>query len=389
MSGVGVLHLTDTLDAGGAEVMCVQLANALPRDRFEAHVCATRRSGPLRQRIRREVGFLDLRRAGRWDAGAIWRLRRYVAEHRIRILHAHSTAVFAASMVKVLSPEVCVIWHDHCGRQEEKARPAALFRLLRTTVAGVITVNGFLEKWATERLGFRKDRVWLVPNFAGASGEAKWNDIPGEDGFRVVLLGNVRPEKDHGMMLRAMRRVVDVEPRARLLLVGRIGEDEHGQGIRRMVSELGLDSAVTLLGAQSDVGGILQACDVGVLSSTSEGLPLALLEYGMAGLGVVCTEVGDCGRVVRGGAGMLVAPGDDEGMARGILRFLGSPAVREENGQRLKSIVETEWSESVAVKKVIGVYDRLLAADGWKPNDHRAREKSQAKGCAGSEGQIQ
>ena len=113
MNRTGVMHLVDTLSLGGAERMCVQLANSLPRERFSAHVCATRRTGPLANEIAPHVRFLDLRRRSRFDLGAMVRLRRYVKQNEIRILHAHGTAVFLAAAVKAMGAQVAVVWHDH------------------------------------------------------------------------------------------------------------------------------------------------------------------------------------------------------------------------------------------------------------------------------------
>jgi glycosyltransferase involved in cell wall biosynthesis len=161
------------------------------------------------------------------------------------------------------------------------------------------------------------------------------------------------------MLLRAMVRIVREEPRAHLLIVGRCDDDSYGGQVRQMVKELGLESAVTFLGVRRDVGVILKACDLGVLSSRSEGLPVALLEYGQAGLSVVCTDVGDCRKVVEG-CGVVVPIGDDERMAKEVLALLRDTERRQLLARRLRNRIERFWSRESAVRKLTEYYEAAL-----------------------------
>lgn len=355
-----VMHLVDTLDAGGAEMMCVQLANALAARGWEVHVCATRRGGVLEKRIEGGVKLLKLERRGRFDLAALVRLREYVRREGIRLLHAHGTSVFLGAAVRMSLPGVRHVWHDHYGGQDVAARPAWLYRGIRRWVDGAIAVNVKLMDWGIEKAGLRRDRLWLVQNFPVPDGGSPVPELPGQPGYRIVQVANVRPQKDHATMLRAMARIVQEEPGAHLLLVGRCTEDGYGGEIRALVEKLGLTRWVSLLGVREDVGAVLRGCDVGVLSSASEGLPVALLEYGEAGLGVVCTDVGDCRKVVEG-CGVLVKAGDEQGMAEGVLALLRDAGRRREMGERLKRRVEQHWSREAAVRGLEGIYEEILA----------------------------
>ena len=71
--------------------------------------------------------------------------------------------------------------------------------------------------------------------------------------------------------------------------------------VQERIQQHGLESHVFLLGSRSDVPSILSGCDIGVLSSASEGMPLALLEYGVAGLPTVATRVGQVPEILDEG----------------------------------------------------------------------------------------
>jgi hypothetical protein len=70
---VRVMHVIDTLVVGGAERVAVNLANLLPRARYEAHLCTTRSEGMLAHLIAHDVGRLRLWRGWRYDITALLR----------------------------------------------------------------------------------------------------------------------------------------------------------------------------------------------------------------------------------------------------------------------------------------------------------------------------
>jgi len=107
---------------------------------------------------------------------------------------------------------------------------------------------------------------------------------------------------------------------------------------------------------------VLRGCDVGVLSSVSEGLPLALLEYGMAKLPVVATRVGQCAEVLdEGRAGLLVPPGSPAELAEALVKLLGDGSQRREMGEKLCSRVREHYGPDKVVSQICRVYDLVLA----------------------------
>ena len=148
-------------------------------------------------------------------------------------------------------------------------------------VAGVVSVNQTLRRWAVDRLRVPEARAWYLPNFVCVDAGASPIDLPGVAGYRIVSVANFRPQKDHLTLVEALAAIVRVEPRAHLLMVGACPDAGYRDRIAGEIRARGLDRHATILGERSDVPRILRACDVGVLSSRSEGLPLAVLEYGV------------------------------------------------------------------------------------------------------------
>jgi glycosyltransferase involved in cell wall biosynthesis len=363
MSRVTVMHVVDTLDAGGAERVAVNLVNALPREQYAPLLCTTRREGALATLVAGDVGRLVLARRGRFDARALMKVRRFVREQGVRIVHAHGTSIFVARVAALLTTDAKVIWHDHYGAQGYRVRPQWLYRLVTTGVSGVIAVSEELASWA-RGLGRPADSVWYIPNFVllGAAAPPA-ADLPGSDGFRIVCVGNLRAQKNQIGLLRAMPRIIDRFPNAHLLLAGGEGERIYGGAVREEIARLSLTAHVSLIGYRPDIPAVLAACDVGVLSSASEAFPLALLEYGSMGLATVATRVGQCDELLdHGRAGLLVAPNDPDGLATAIRRLLSDATLREGLGRRFQRRVEQVYAPPVVLNRICEVYEHVLAA---------------------------
>ncbi|MEZ5401915.1 MAG: glycosyltransferase [Bryobacteraceae bacterium] len=363
MSKVGVMHLIDTLEVGGAERVAVNLVNQLPRDRFDVTLCSTRRDGPLAAQVAQDVNRLRLSRRHRFDSSAVRRLLQFVRERNIRILHAHGSSLFLARLVASAPPFPRIVWHDHYGPMD---RPVWLYRLATHGVAAVLSVNASLAEWARRKLQIRAERVWYVPNFVlpAESAFAGKPDLPGIPGSRIACVANLRPEKDHLNLLRAMQMIARQMPAAHLLLLGGGSSAEYVARVREEIALNDLGANVTMLGIRDDVPSILRSCDVGVISSYSEGLPLSLLEYGTAGLATVATSVGQCPEVLDGGrAGILVPPKSPESLAHAILFLLNSPQKRTTLGRRLEEHVRATYNPESITDQICCIYDTVAHSE--------------------------
>lgn len=356
--------MVDTLVPGGLERVAVNLANGLSRSRYGVHLCTTRQDGPLERSVSADVGRLRLRRSGRFDLAALRRLVRYVRANDIRLVHAHGTSLFLAVAAAAFRPRPAVVWHDHFGRFGSEERPIGVYGLAARRAGAVIAVTEDLADWSRRRLGVQACRVHYIPNFAVPPAEPPVAEgLPGVKGSRIVCVANFRRQKDHLGLVRAMASVVRIRPDAHLLLVGDSNEPEYEEEVRNLISARRLGRNVSILGFRDDVAGVLRACDLGVLSSTSEGFPLALIECGWASLPVVATRVGQCDEILEGGrAGILVPPASPEELAEALVSLLASVERRRELGGRLRGRVEKEYGRDRTIERICDVYEIALGA---------------------------
>ena len=164
---------------------------------------------------------------------------------------------------------------------------------------------------------------------------------PPKDGFTLLFVGRIVPVKNHALMLSAFHIALTSMPTLRLWLVGDGGDRTK---MEALATELGIADHITFWGQQLDVAPFFSATDAFVMSSTSEGLPMSLLQAFSLGVPAIVTDVGGMGEVVRlAKAGVTVPIGDPAKMAEAMLRLAGSDAERVQLSTNAKAAFHTSF----------------------------------------------
>ena len=355
---IKVLQLIDSLQVGGAEVLAVNIANALSKQRIVSHLCATRTEGPLKENIEQAVGYLFLERKKTVDIKSIYKLKNYIKCNNISIIHAHSTSYFIAICVKFIYPKLKVIWHDHYGKSEFLNKTSRLsIQFISFAVSGVISVNSILFEWSKKYLMVNK--VNFLNNFPFFIDLSRTTFLNGKIGNRIVHVAGFRRQKDHINLLKAFIVVLKHKPNSTLHLIGKDYNDTYSKLIHEFIKDENLQNNVFLYGVRSDIKNILEQADIGILSSESEGLPVSLLEYGLAKLPVVVTDVGECAVVVKNSLVVVLSKRSDK-LANAIVSLINDKVLREKVALELHTEVLENYSRESTMKKIIKIYREIL-----------------------------
>ncbi|MEW6716758.1 MAG: glycosyltransferase family 4 protein [Chloroflexota bacterium] len=175
----------------------------------------------------------------------------------------------------------------------------------------------------------------------------------------VIFTGRMEVEKRVDRLMRIWPKVLAVHPQALLVLLGSGGQLETW---KRMAGE-----RVVFMGQVEEVTPFLQASDVFVLPSSTEGLSNALLEAMSSGLASVVTDVGG-GRdaVVHGESGWLVPPDDMDTFQEALIKLLADPSLRSKIGRSGRERVVRSFSLSYMVDKLCALYDELMQEQGHR-----------------------
>lgn len=358
-TNIKVMHVIDSLELGGAERVAVNLSNALADAGIETHLCVTRKDGPLRGFISDKVNFLMLGKKNIFDISAYIRLRKYITRHNINVIHAHSSSVFLAALA--MPRRTCVlVWHSHYGKAVER-RPDFWLFSIKKRINYVFTVNNDLRQWAICKVGFKESQVEYLRNYPDLNhNDTLLQPLPGERKYKIAHIAGLRPQKDHFTLLRAAKEL----PECDFYCVGNDFNDDYSRKVHSFIKNESLRN-VYLLGARTDVAAILRCCDIGVLSSESEGLPVSLLEYGLMELPVVCTKVGECPAVLGDGKyGMLVKRGDSRELAEILRLLLSDENMRMLYAKDFNQHIKDHYSKKVIISHIIDDYIQLLKKRG-------------------------
>lgn len=356
---IKVIHVIDSFFAGGAERMSLNLANSVNGyEGIEAFLCATRIGGDLEDKINHDLKWIILNKQSIFDFRAYYRFIQYVKLNDINILHAHSSSFFISLIAKIFT-DVKIVWHVHYGKLAYE-EPSKLMIFFSKFFDYTIVVNKELYDWGVKKLGIPSSKIEYMQNFADLQITSKVLDLPGEYGKRIVCVGNVRDEKDHLSLCKAMSYLKEDYSDWTLLLVGEEHNDDCSAKIHQLIQKENLTN-VYFLGVSKDVANILNLCDIGVISSKTEGLPLALLEYGLAGLSVVSTDVGECTNVIENGkSGVLIPKEDPRSLYEGLKRIIEDTALRQRNADKFTHVVEENYSKEIVISRLNEVYRKVL-----------------------------
>jgi glycosyltransferase involved in cell wall biosynthesis len=179
------------------------------------------------------------------------------------------------------------------------------------------------------------------------------------DGMHVLgLFGRFYPVKGHKLMLQMLPRIVAGRPDVLLLLAG---EGPERAECESLTDRLGLREHVRFLGQRDDIPQLLTACDVFLMPSQTEGLPLAAIEALALGRPVVGFEVGGVPEVVDDGrTGYLVPHGDQDGFVAAVLRLVGDADKLADFGARSRRAAE-RFSVAAHVQGLLSCYRELAA----------------------------
>ncbi|WP_158837985.1 glycosyltransferase [Polaribacter sp. L3A8] len=356
MIKIKVLQIIDSLNVGGAEVLAVNIANSLTDVGYESHICVTRKEGDLKYQVNKNVGYLFLERKRIIDLKALKKLSLYVKKHKINRVHAHASSSFIGLCVKLLNPKIKLIWHDHYGNSEFlNERKIFALKLFSYFFSAIISVNKTLKFWAEKNLACSK--VFFINNFVEFRNLSQKTKLNGVDEKRIVMLAGFRPQKDHLNLLNAFEKIVKEFPDWTLHLVGKLYQDNYSKEILNFVEQYQLKDSVFFYGVQSDIKYILQQSSIGVLSSKSEGLPLALLEYGLARLPVVVSNVGECGNVVTNGkSGIVVEKENSLELKNALEELINSDEKRKTFGELHYKNVINYYSPKSFLNQLVKIY---------------------------------
>lgn len=186
----------------------------------------------------------------------------------------------------------------------------------------------------------------------------------GDGKCRLVFVGRIAPVKGLRVLMEALTALRDELPDLELVLVG---DGPERRDIEAAARPLGNRVRFTGYLSQDEVAEELKEADIAVLPSFAEGVPVFLMEALASGKPVIATQVAGVGELIENGeSGILVSPGDLEGLVDAIRALAGDPDRRANMGAKGRLKVAAEFDIDQEAARLA----RLFAgqADGVRPS---------------------
>lgn len=324
------------------------------------------------------------------DTVLVARLRRILRSFGPDIVHAHG---FRAGLIAHLAtrllrprPSFIVSLHNRASGTGVRGRvETGIERLLARGADLTLAASTDLVVRAHD-LGARDARFSPaaapeIREVGDAEARATREELAAEYGFSedaviVLAVGRVAPQKNYGMLVRALARLGDTAapagtgsastdagsapadaPEIVVLVAGAADETVLAE-IRAQYAEAAAASALPalhFLGPRSDIAALGAAADIFVLTSVWEARALVLQEALMTGQAIVATATGGTPELV-GGAGVLIDSDDDASLADAIGTLAENPALRAELGERARARGRELPGEGDVAAEVLAVY---------------------------------
>ena len=371
-----IVQVIGSFQGGGAQRLALNLAEAIAAQGggLRSVAIALRQVGAFAEADRPvgvEIHALNASRASRASVlRAAVHLRRLLRDVNAGVVHVHGSGCIVVAALAMLGlrgrPRLVFTWHDSGSVLGGRGLSTGLARWALRRCDALYGSSRDVAERLQAALG-PEHPVGVLVN--GVPERLPSGAVEGEPA-RVLWMGRLVPVKDPELMLRALARVKGElgatagETPFECVLAG--AALPHAAAFERQCrglhASLGLNGAVSMPGWVGDTAGLLASSNIGVQSSRSEGLSMALLEQMMAGLAIVATDVGDTSRAIEHErTGLLVPPGDEAALADALGRVILDADLRRRLGHAARQRAVREFSLEAMARQAMDAYRKAGA----------------------------
>ena len=356
---------------GGIERDVSKFARHLPRYGIAPHVACFRPGGSRWREIESAgIPLLPLPITSFKSRAALAgarRLRRYLGEHGIQVVHAFDPGanLFGVPLARLFGVPVVLssqLWL--CGLVSRSMR--GLLAIQNRLATGVFVNCQATADELTSAWKIPARRIHVCHN--GLEGEefhARNRTRPPRLAGAGVVIGAVaalRPEKNLSLLVEAFARVRAVDPRAVLLIVG---DGDMKPLLQQQARALHLGDSCLFEPATPKPADWMRAIDVFVLPSNSEAFSNALLEAMACGCCPVGSRVGGTPELIRHGErGLLFESGNGQELAEALCRLTLDAALRQRLAAAATAFAHESLNIEVASARLAAIYKSLLQQSG-------------------------
>ena len=373
MKKINLIYLYSSKGFGGIVRNLSLLVNNLNKDIFNVTVILLTNEGDkdsdINIRKNTEIKFIKISENNKWDFGVIKKIKKILLDNQTDILscHGYKADFYGFLLYTIYKCTVKTVTMKHGW-----VTPGIKIQLY-------YAIDKFVAKWfdkiilvsegqidEIKRFGVPSRKIAVINNaiISDDSQQTKDRDFVRKElgcdksDYVIGFVGRLSREKDVKTILSAIAKVLEINKKVKLLVVGEGPEERRLKG---RAKDLNINNNVTFLGYQRDVDKIYTAMDLYVSSSLKEGLPNSILEAQSKGIPCIVTNIsGNTDIVIDGVNGFLVRPKDPNDLSTKILLLMKDEILAENFTDEGKKIIKNKFSLEKRIKGIENIYKELI-----------------------------
>lgn len=345
-----ILQVLPELKLAGAQIMVEGLTKELISKGHEVEVVSLYSyTTPLSERlIKDNVKIYFLGKSDGLDLRIFARLRKIIKDFNPDIIHTHTYALKYAYIASrlIYSGKIVHTIHNMADKETTEANRKLERKLFEKGAVQPVAISPIVKTSISSYYNMAMDDVPMIFNGITLNNCKPKTDYKLQNTeIRLIHIGRLQEQKNHEMMIDAMKILVKKNDRVCLHCFG-VGplKDE----ILEKIKSAGLSKNVILEGLTDNQYAELNKADIFLLPSKWEGMPITLIEAMGSALPIVATPVGGIPDIVQDGYSGILCNQTADDLAKAILIFVNDESMRRKYGQNALSRVNMFSSNQMA-----------------------------------------
>jgi len=355
------LHVIDTTGPGGAETIFTQLAFETKRTGNKT-IALIRGDGWVKSELERlgiDLRILDCK--GSFNVKFLKQLINIIRDEKVTHIQAHllGSSVYASIAGLVSRVPVFSTFHGFVDVSKSERFSFLKFLAIRLGSKAVVAVTDQIRNMLIQIPVMDPKKIFVIANGVDTNIFKPANEFsisPLHQPIKIGCLGNVRNAKNYPLAIQVLESLVAKGVDAELHIAGD-DKNKLADECRELAVKYGVSSRLHFVGFISNAAEYLNSLDIYLLSSSSEGHPLALTQAMACGVPVVATRCGIEHVVVDGQTALLAENENADSVVEKLMTVIGSEELRKKMFVLAPASVKNSWSLSSTLMNYLKMYN--------------------------------
>lgn len=366
---IKLLIILNTLEAGGAENIVLQLCRNLDKEKYQIAVATVMGGGVLEKEFAAlGAQIFIFQKKGKFGFNILKSLRALMRQYKPDIIHTHLWSGDTwGRIAALLENHYILVSTEHNRNEDESVLKKCVKHFLSYFTTQLVASSVAIKSYQVKKELIDAKRIEVI--YYGIELERfPFRGVKvaryGEGPLKLLTIGRLTHQKGQWILLEAMSKFDDIYPDATLTI---LGEGEMREELQTVAKRLRLDGRVKFLGKVANPQDYLKEADLFILPSLYEGLGVVLLEAMSIGVPVIASDIPAVDEVIENeNNGLLFESENSSQLVDDILRIIKNVDLQQQLVENARKTVEEKFTVKRMANEYDALYTKLLADEEKK-----------------------